>query len=278
MKIEKQKIQQKFKEYTENYDAADPKTALKIYHTYRVADLCEQIARSEHMEKEDQELAWLLGMLHDIGRFEQLRRYNTFNDAQSVDHAALGADILFGTDTGADKAAGDVDTGADKTVDGAEGGLIRQYVKEDAEDELIEMAVRVHSAYRVPEKLDERTEKFCHILRDADKIDILRVNIETPLEEIYNTTTKELREAEVTEAVMESFYEHHATLRSLKRTPVDHIAGHISLIFELVFPESLRIVKQQGYWEKLIDFPSENPKTVRQLRELKEEMMRFLDK
>ena len=34
-------------------------------------------------------------MLHDIGRFEQIRRFGTFNDAQSVDHAEFGADLLF---------------------------------------------------------------------------------------------------------------------------------------------------------------------------------------
>ena len=120
--------------------------------------------------------------------------------------------------------------------------------------------------------------RFCHILRDADKIDILRVNIETPLEEIYNTTSEELYAAEVTPAVMESFYEHHATLRSIKRTPVDHIAGHVSLIYELVFPASICIVKEQGYWERLIGFPSRNEKTIKQLQELKQEMCRFLEK
>lgn len=264
MKIDKQKVRENFKNYTENYNATDPKIALKIHHTYRVAELCEQIAESEHMEKEEQELAWLLGMLHDIGRFEQLRRYDTFIDAESVDHAMLGADILFGADAGQKR--------------GAESSLIREYIEDTSEDALIETAIRVHSAYRVPENLDARTMRFCHILRDADKIDILRVNIETPLEEIYNTTSEELYAAEVTQAVMESFYEHHATLRSIKRTPVDHIAGHVSLIYELVFPASIRIVKEQGYWERLIGFPSRNEKTIKQLQELKQEMCRFLEK
>lgn len=34
-------------------------------------------------------------MLHDIGRFEQIRCFGTFNDGMSVDHAELGADILL---------------------------------------------------------------------------------------------------------------------------------------------------------------------------------------
>lgn len=257
MQIEKEIIVKRFKEYTETYDETDPKISLKIHHTYRVAELCQQIACSENMEKEECELAWTLGMLHDIGRFEQLRRYNTFSDAQSVDHAALGADILF--------------------VENGENPLIREFVKDRSEDDLIETAIRMHNTYRIAKGLDKRVEKFCHILRDADKIDILRVNIETPLEEIYNTTEKELYEAEITQAVMDSFYEHHATLRSIKRSPADHIAGHVSLIYELVFPESIRLVKQQGYWEKLIDFPSKNEKTKKQLQQLKQEMQQFLE-
>lgn len=268
MKVDREKVLQRFKEYTAAYDATDEKTALKIGHTYRVAGLCEQIARAEGLDQEEQDLAWLMGMLHDIGRFEQLRQYNTFSDADSVDHAALGAEILFSVHNDAEERGNQAETGD---------GDIAHYVSDRSEDRLLETAVRVHSAYRVPAKLDARTEKFCHILRDADKIDILRVNIETPLEEIYNTTQEVLYQAEVTEAVMESFREHHATLRSLKRTPVDHVAGHISLIYELVFPESFRLVRMQGYWEKLLDFPSENPKTIQQFQELRNEMSRFLE-
>lgn len=279
--IDRAHIKNVFKEYTDAYDVTDEKIKLKIDHTYRVAELCERIARSEGMPEADVELAWLLGMLHDVGRFEQLRRYGTFNDAQSVDHAGLGADILFG-EKGQGRtenpAAGEKACAAEKMETGGKttAGLIREYIPEDREDELIETAIRVHSAYRIPENLDARTEKLCHILRDADKIDILRVNVQVPLEEIYNTTTEELVNAEVTEAVMQSFYEHHATLRSLKRTPVDHVVGHISLVYELVFPESLKIVKEQGYLTRLLHFQSKNPRTLEQFGELSAELEKYM--
>lgn len=262
IKFDRTHVRKVFQTYTDAYDASDEKIKLKIDHTYRVAELCGRIARSEGLPDADVELAWLLGMLHDVGRFEQLRRYGTFNDAASVDHAGLGADILFGDPA---EPEGDVT-----------GGSIRDYILEMGEDDLIEIAIRVHSAYRIPENLDPRTERLCHILRDADKIDILKVNVEVPLEEIYNTTTEELRNAEVSECVMESFYEHHATLRSIKRTPVDHVVGHISLVYELVFPESLCIVKEQGYLEQLMNFESWNPKTRKQFGELRVEMEKYL--
>ena len=63
-----------FAEYTAAYNADDPKIKLKIDHTYRVAALCERIAKAAGMCAYDVELAWLSGMLHDVGRFEQIKR------------------------------------------------------------------------------------------------------------------------------------------------------------------------------------------------------------
>ena len=89
MKIDRARAQKAFADYAAHYNAADAKVKLKIDHTYRVAALCARIAQSLDLPPEDVDLAWLSGILHDVGRFEQLRRYNTFIDAQSVSHAAL---------------------------------------------------------------------------------------------------------------------------------------------------------------------------------------------
>ena len=50
-------------------------------------------------------------------------------------------------------------------------------------------------------------------------------------------------------------------LRSLKQHPADYIVGHICLLFELVYPVSLAIAKQQGYADRLLNFRSSNPET-----------------
>ena len=121
-------------------------------------------------------------------------------------------------------------------------------------------------------------ELFADILRDADKIDILKVNVEVPLEEIYNVSTDDLMQAEVTKEVMQSFSEEHAILRALKRTPVDHVVGHISLVYELVYPISLKIVKEQDYLDKLMSFPSQNPKTLEQFEQLRGMMQDYINR
>lgn len=252
MKIEREKALSAFDNYVQNYDKTDEKVRLKIEHTYRVCALCEEIAKSSGFDEDEVEIAWLTGLLHDVGRFEQLRRYGTFVDAQSIDHAEFGADILF------------------------QEKEIRNYIDDVSEDELLEKAVRCHSAYRVPENYTTREKKFANLLRDADKIDILKVNILFPLEEIYNVTTQELKNCTVTQEVMQAFHEEHAVLRTLKKTPVDNVVGHISLVYELVYPVSTQIMYEQGYLEKLMNFQSELAETNRQFDEIRRKMRQYV--
>ncbi len=252
--INRERIKENFANYTSRYNIQDEKIKLKIDHTYRVADLCEEIARSLFLSEEDVDLAWLMGMLHDIGRFEQLRQYGTFSDADSIDHAQFGVFLLF------------------------DQGLLEQYLPAYAGDKLryiIRKSISNHSAYRIEEGLDDRTLEFCKILRDADKIDILKVNHDIPLEKIYNVTTQDLRQSAVTEDVMKAFMEKHAILRSLKKTPADNVVGHISLVFELEYTVSYHIVAEQGYLKKLLLFQSDNPITMKQFESLRECMKAY---
>ena len=94
MTVDRQKVLDAFAAYIRPYDAQDPKVSLKIHHTYRVAALCEQIGRSIALEGTALDLAWLCGMLHDVGRFEQLRRFGTFDDSKSIDHARAGVQVF----------------------------------------------------------------------------------------------------------------------------------------------------------------------------------------
>ena len=80
--------------YSRAYTCLGENIERKIKHTFRVMDLCEEIAESLNLTKEDITLAKLCGLLHDIGRFEQWNRYKTFVDSKSVDHGDFGSKHL----------------------------------------------------------------------------------------------------------------------------------------------------------------------------------------
>ena len=329
--INRENVINAFAEYVRNYDPSDEKIKLKIDHTYRVAGLCQRIAESLGLSEPDVDIAWLLGMLHDIGRFEQIRRFGTFNDVQSVDHAEFGADLLFkeglirkfaeGYYEECELArSGDEEAGqAYSRQKGCQEGKLNSrqgncllaqsdnqsdYCQEErkikeflvnndattVDDEqiiknnehhnkdtgLLEMAIRQHNKYRVKEDLTERQRMFCDILRDADKVDIFKVNADIPMEIIYDVTTEELKNGIITKEVLESFYKKETVLKSVRRSAVDHIVGHISLLFELVYKESYRQAREQGYVYKLLDFKSDVPEVNAEFDDMRKYVDEFL--
>ena len=221
-----------FRAYTAGYDPENTMIRLKIEHTFRVAYLCGRIAGSLGMTGGLLDLAWFLGLLHDIGRFEQVRRYGTFFDAKSVDHAEFGADLLFRE------------------------GLIERFPTDGLPEEwpeLSETAIRLHNKLTLPENLDPKTRFFAEILRDADKVDIFRVVAEIPLDERLGKSASDLKaEEDVTPEVMACVYGHRCVPREVRRTRFDNHISHGCMAFELEFEESRRIAARQGYLLKLL--------------------------
>lgn len=275
--INRKNVINAFAEYVRNYDPSDEKIKLKINHTYRVAGLCQRIAESLGLSEPDVDIAWLLGMLHDIGRFEQIRRFGTFNDVQSVDHAEFGADLLFKEGLIRKFAEGYYEE-CELARSGNEEAeqIIKNNEHHNKDTGLIEMAIRQHNKYRVKEDLTERQRMFCDILRDADKVDIFKVNADIPMEIIYDVTTEELKNGVITKEVLESFYKKETVLKSVRRSAVDHIVGHISLLFELVYKESYRQAREQGYVYKLLDFKSDVPEVNAEFDDMRKYVDEFL--
>lgn len=275
--INRENVINAFAEYVRNYDPSDEKIKLKIDHTYRVAGLCQRIAESLGLSESDVDIAWLLGMLHDIGRFEQIRRFGTFNDAQSVDHAEFGADLLFKEGLIRKFAEGYYEE-CELARSGNEEAeqIIKNNEHYNKDTGLLEMAIRQHNKYRVKEDLTERQRMFCDILRDADKVDIFKVNADIPMEIIYDVTTEELKNGIITKEVLESFYKKETVLKSVRRSAVDHIVGHISLLFELVYKESYRQAREQGYVYKLLDFKSDVPEVNAEFDDMRKYVDEFL--
>ena len=251
--IDRRRAKEVFAAYVGNYDMNIGQNQLKVRHTYKVADISEQIAIDLKLSPQDVDLAWLIGLLHDIARFEQNKRYGTFNDLVSVDHAELGADILF------------------------KDGKIRDFIDAEVYGNIIETAIRFHNKYRVDSSLDERTKMFCNIIRDADKLDIFRVNLESPKEDVYEVSEKDFKNSEFSRDIFESFFNEKTVLKQLKKNAVDGLACHLSLVYELVYPVSVKIALAQGYVDKMMNFKSENQTANEQLKLMSKKLRDYIN-
>lgn len=224
--IDLEKAEKVFDEYVSNYDDNDAKTVLKKHHTKRVQKEAKEIAEYLKLAEEDRKLAELIGLLHDIGRFEQLKRYHTFSDRNSVDHAELGLEILF------------------------QDGYIRKFVEDEQYDDIIYKAIHNHNKYKIEEGLTERELLHSKIIRDADKLDILMLIRTEPLETLFNK--KEITNEEISKEVYEQTLNCKTIERSFVKTDLDRWLVDIAFIFDMYFPISLKKVKENGYIHDLI--------------------------
>ena len=139
-----------FKQFLEEYkNKGDLGFDLKVVHTYHVTENAKKLAQGLNLKQEDVELAELIGLLHDIGRFEELKVLGKF-DSVGFNHAEHGVKMLFEDD------------------------LIRKFIQDSEYHKIIKLAIANHSKLAIDEGLDERTLLHCKIIRDSDKSDNFR--------------------------------------------------------------------------------------------------------
>ena len=224
------KALESFENYIRQYDSTDDKIKLKIIHTFGVVECASYIAIHEKMNEEQQELAKIIALLHDIGRFEQLKQYHSFDD-RNVDHASIAIEYLF------------------------KQGHIRDYIEEDQYDTLISFAIKNHSAYEIETTNNKEIKRQAYLIRDADKLDNFRVkekdNFKDMFPSIYNEKT--INYEKISNKVFEDFMQHKCIILSDRKTIIDYWVCVIGFIFDLNFYISLKYVKDNNCINILID-------------------------
>lgn len=165
-----------FKEYSESFirdmEADFTKSQidssplhLKVEHTAKVLanakniiasqGFMEQLREAKHISdisNDEEEIIYachVAALYHDVGRFPQYRDYGTFADALSVNHAKLSAQTLVRED-----------------ILGMESSFVRR---------MVVSAVAMHNRYALPKGLHEVLRLVTDVVRDADKLDIVRI-------------------------------------------------------------------------------------------------------
>ena len=198
-----------FDKFVSNYDMENERIKLKYNHSYRVMKLSEKYSKKIGFSKEDIELAKIIGLLHDIGRFEQVKLYNTFNDKESVDHALLGVKLLF------------------------EDGLISKFWDKEEDYEIIKYSILNHNKYLLEEIDDDRVMKHAKLIRDVDKLDI--IFLEGKLDEVKLRATND----PITKEIKDSFYRHETIDLKYKKVLNDFIVLYFAFIYDLNYKECL---------------------------------------
>ena len=249
--IDIKKAEENFIKFTKTYDLEEKNIKRKQAHSIRVMNIMKKLAEELELESEDIELAKLIGLLHDVGRFDQYEKYKTFKDYISIDHAVLGAEILFNQNQ------------------------IKEYTNDEKNYEIIKKAIENHNKYKLnPNELTEREELFCKLIKDADKIDIMYEGMEF----FWKGEESEVEKQEMSDEVYESFIKEELVRNQTKKNEVDRIVGRISFIYDFNFEQSYKYIKENKFIENTLNrFNFKNEETKRRFEKIKELANKYIE-
>lgn len=242
-----------FETYANRYDRSDGRVELKIIHTFSVVKIMEMLCSKRRLSKRISHLAMLCALFHDIGRFEQLKQYDTFLDHLSCDHAALSCRVLSDT------------------------GMLKALAPEDQKKILT--AIENHNRYTIDPGLVNDTESFelCKLIRDADKCDIFRVFATDDMNDVVGASESEIAVEMISPAVRESILKHRCVDKLIRKTHLDMWISFLGFFFDLNYPESVEIAKNQGYYRMPFDRTEfAEPETRKQITEILTEVESYL--
>ena len=212
-----------FDEYVSNYDMFDPDINYKYYHSYRVMDVMELLAKKLNMNEKDIHLAKVIGLLHDIGRFEQDKLFNSFKDGK-FDHGNYGVEVL------------------------KENNFLDNFNIDKEDYEVVYKAVDNHNQFKIDDGLTKRELLFAKLVRDADKLDILYVlgnpNIKGILKQDESKIEKELDV---------SFFNKIPGNIKYVKSKNDGLIIIFGYIYDINFKESYQLIYENKYYDKIYE-------------------------
>lgn len=225
-------LTRRYQAYVDSYrDASGALSSmmqLKLEHTLCVVEDARRVMAGEAWPEADCVMGEACALLHDSGRYSQLKEFGTFQDAKSVDHAKRGVQVI------------------------ARQGWLD--ASTDEEWKTVLAAVAIHNKRRISPTVSPGLAAFAHLVRDADKLDIFRVmetavrdgSLEANPEIAWGLQVKGAPSADVVAAVSVG----HSVSYSSIRTLSDFVLIQVGwLIGGLHYPTSLRLAAERRVLE-----------------------------
>lgn len=212
-----------FDKHVSNYDMNITAINYKYYHSKRVMDNMIILAKNMNLSYYEIRLASCIGLLHDIGRFEQYKRYLSFNDS-NMDHGDYGEEILRKTNA------------------------LKNFDIHEEDYEVVYKAIRNHNKYKIEPNLSKKELLFAKMIRDADKLDIIYAIGNSDIKSIIYEDDSNIRDN-----IKEEFFNNKQIIKDDKETKNENIIIMFSFVYDFNFNISLNILKHKKYYEKIYE-------------------------
>lgn len=206
---------------------------LKAGHSMNVLRHARDMAAAERVFADDPVLArafLLCALYHDLGRFEQFARFGTFNDKTSVNHGRLSARELLRT-------------GLLK----GESARVRRLVLAGA---------ALHNRFALPAGLTQDFRAVAGAVRDADKLDIMRImasHLTSGADADPVVLLHVKSSAEASPAVLAAVMARRPALYTDMATTTDFALLVCAWIYDLNYPWSRRAAARSEHLAAIVD-------------------------
>lgn len=205
--------------------------SIKLGHTTRVHENVVELSLRTQMYPEVCYLAEITALLHDIGRFDQFKRYKTFDDSKSVNHAKLGVEVV-------------------------DSEKILSFLTNDQQKK-VRYGIANHNKPSLVDGRcgDLRCDLIAKLVRDGDKLDIWSVvvnNYEQPSDEHAILSLGFPNTEGITAKVVEGLVAHKPILYRELQNLNDLKVFQLSWVFDLNFPSSVQLCHERGLVRRLL--------------------------
>lgn len=235
--INNKKYQKWFDDYVAGFygddDFVNANIKLKDDHSRRVCEETKLLTEKLNLPDDKKQTAYLIALLHDIGRFEQFKTYRTYKDSTSVNHAVFGIEILR-----KEKVLDEIPT---------------------EQRHIIEKAIEYHNLKELPTDLDSDLLLFSKLLRDADKLDIYYVVAKYYKQyeqdpEAFKLEVELPNTPGYTKQVLQKILDGRRINYTELQNWNDMKLCQLSWVYDLNFQPAFERLKQKGYLEMIISF------------------------
>lgn len=239
-----------------NFDVSDDKIDHKLEHTFYVINNSEYLAGKLNLNIEETEIAKLIALFHDFGRFYEARDYKSFReDLNNMDHASIGVKVLF------------------------DENLIREFITDSKYDVIMRKAIGNHSKY-ILDTTDMTEEEVLQskLIRDADKLDSFRAKSECDIYTMSDVRKEDIENSIVSDNIYNDFMNEKTILSKDRKTALDIWVSYIAFVFGLYFKESIDVVKKNNYTNILIDrFDYKNEVAKKQMEDIRHKVNKYIN-
>lgn len=233
--------------FTSNNEEIQLNLELKRNHSFNSVEIISDLSLANNLNESETLIAKTIALLHDVGRFEQLCKHETFSDSEQINHIEIGISILKSEN-------------------------ILSSLSDDVCEIILE-CIKYHDINEIPKTVPENIIPYLKLIRDADRIDALNI-VSKYYSECKPGKNKRLEmeladKPEISKKVYKAIMDEKVVTKKDILTLNDQKLYQMSWVYDFNFKKSFKIISEKSYLKKIYESLPKKDEVIDMYRQMK---------